>query len=165
MNEKAVELMREIIHQNIPHNIWVGSPLTEWSRLGATNKGEAGEQFIRRYLTAKGIYVGNGTRVSPYDMTIGNARDKVEVKTAGLGANGGFQFNHVRLDKDYRWLILLGVCPDDVLFDYYEKTQVLDGSAGSLVNMAEGQEVTAKIAKPQDTLRPIAQLVEWAKTL
>jgi len=98
-------------------------------------------------------------------MTIGKARDKVEVKTAGLGANGGFQFNHVRLDKDYRWLILLGVCPDDVLFDYYEKAQVIDGSAGSLVNMAEGQEVTAKIAKPQDTLRPITQLVEWAKTL
>jgi len=98
-------------------------------------------------------------------MTIGKARDKVEVKTAGLGANGGFQFNHVRLDKDYRWLILLGVCPDDVLFDYYEKAQVIDGSAGSLVNMAEGQEVTAKIAKPQDTPRPITQLVEWAKTL
>lgn len=157
--------MRTIIHENIPSSIWVGSPLNEWTRLGATNKGEAGEEFIRRYLTGIGIHVGNGNRVSPYDMTIGGNRDKVEVKTAGLGANGSFQFNHVRLDKDYKWLILLGVCPDKILFDVYGKDQVVDGRAGTVVNMAEGQTVTGKITKPLHILRPIEELSAWARTL
>jgi hypothetical protein len=36
---------------------------------------------------------------------------RVEVKTASLGANGTFQFNHVRLDKPYQYLLCLGICP------------------------------------------------------
>ena len=69
--------------------------------LGNTNRGEIGEEFIRRYLRAADIEVGNGGRTARTDLRISDYR--IEVKTASLGATGTFQFNHVRLDRDYNW--------------------------------------------------------------
>ena len=47
-------------------------------------------------------------------MRIGGRR--FEVKTASLGAKGTFQFNNVRLDRQYDFLLCLGVCPHEIRF-------------------------------------------------
>jgi hypothetical protein len=124
--------------------------------LGNTNRGEIGEEFIRRFLDQNGITVGNGGRTSRTDLRIGNSR--FEVKTASLGANGTFQFNHVRLDRQYDYLLCLGICPHQVVFNMWRKGMVAENRAGTLVRMAEGQAVTYKLTKKLDDMQNIADL-------
>ena len=141
----AVELLVDIIREHAPEDIWRDSPLVGYRMLGNTNRGAFGEEFIRRYLRQNEIEVGNGGRVSPTDLRVGDMR--FEVKTASLGANGTFQFNHVRLDRDYDYLLCLGICPNQVVFNMWRKGAVAEGRAGRLVRMAEGQAVTYKLTK------------------
>jgi hypothetical protein len=124
--------------------------------LGNTNRGEIGEEFIRRFLDQNGITVGNGGRTSRTDLRIADLR--FEVKTASLGANGTFQFNHVRLDRQYDYLLCLGICPHQVVFNMWRKGVVAENRAGTLVRMAEGQAVTYKLTKKLDDMQNIADL-------
>ncbi len=140
-----VELLVEVIREHAPEDIWQDSPLMGYRLLGNTNRGEIGEEFIRRYLCAAGIEVANGGRTSATDMAI--AKRSFEVKTASLGSNGTFQFNHVRLDRRYDYLLCLGVCPQRIVFNVWRKGDVAEERAGRLVRMAEGQAVTYKITK------------------
>lgn len=152
----AVELLVDIIREHAPKDIWQGSPLIGYRMLGNTNRGEIGEEFIRRYLAGSGIEVGNGGRTSRTDIRIGNLR--LEIKTASLGANQTFQFNHVRLDRQYEYLLCLGVCPDRVVFNMWRKGFVAENRAGTLVRMAEGQAVTYKLTKRLDHMVSIDDL-------
>lgn len=153
----AIDLLVEIIKEHAPENIWIGSPVIGYRHLGNTNRGEIGEEFVRRYLRANGFEVGNGGRTSPTDFRVGELR--FEVKTASQGAKGGtFQFNHVRLDRQYDYLLCLGICPHEIRFNMWRKGEVAEGKAGSLVRMAEGQAVTYKITKKLADLVPIEEL-------
>lgn len=138
-----VGLMVEVIKMHAPEDIWQGSPLIGYRFLGNTNRGEIGEEFVRRFLNAHDIPVAFGGRTSRTDLTIGMKR--IEIKTASLGANGTFQFNHVRLDRDYDFQFCLGICPSAIVFDIWRKGEVAENRAGKLVRMAEGQAVTYKL--------------------
>ena len=81
-----VDLLVTIIREHAPKDIWQDSPLIRYRMLGNTNRGEIGEEFIRRFLDQHEIRVGNGGRTSRTDLRIGNLR--FEIKTASLGANG-----------------------------------------------------------------------------
>ena len=152
----ALNLLAEIIQEHSPKDIWTDSPLAGYRRLGNTNRGEIGEEFLRRYLARHDIITGNGNRTSKTDLRIGSIR--FEVKTASLGANGTFQFNHVRMDRDYHYLLCLGICPDKILFNMWRKGIVAEAEAGTLVRMAEGQSVTSKLTKKLVDMRPIETL-------
>ena len=148
--------MVEIIQEHAPEDIWQGSPLIGYRSLGNTNRGEIGEEFIRRFLSAAGFSVNKSARTSETDLRIFDQR--VEVKTASLGANGTFQFNHVRLDRSYDYLLCLGICPHEIVFNMWRKGEVAENRAGSLARMAEGQAVTYKITKRLADMRPIEEL-------
>ena len=152
----AVELLQSIIREHAPEDIWQDSPLLGYRMLGNTNRGEIGEEFIRRYLSQHGIDTDNGTRTSRTDLRIGAVR--FEVKTASLGANGTFQFNHVRLDRMYDLLLCLGICPHHVVFNMWRKGAVAENQAGTLVRMAEGQAVTYKLTKKLEDMEEIENL-------
>ncbi len=154
----AVELLASIIREHSPEDIWADSPLIGYRMLGNTNRGEIGEEFVRRYLGNAGFKIGNGSRTSEIDMVIEEQR--TEVKTASLGANGTFQFNHVRLDRTYSFLLCLGVCPEQVVFNVWHKDEVIDGLAGRLVMMAQDQDVTYKITKKLDDMRPVGEMID-----
>ena len=100
--------------------------------------------------------MGNGSRTSKTDLRIGSS--SFEVKTASLGVNGTFQFNHVRLDRDYDWLLCLGICPFKIVFNTWRKGHVAEKRAGALVRMAEGQAVTYKLTKKLSDMKAIADL-------
>ncbi|MDE0262047.1 MAG: hypothetical protein OXJ37_06545 [Bryobacterales bacterium] len=158
-----VELLASIIREHSPKNIWKDSPLAGYRQLGNTNRGEIGEEFIRRYLRQHGLKVGNGNRTSETDMLIETLR--FEVKTASLGANGTFQFNHVRLDRAYEHLLCLGICPTKVVFNAWRKGEVAEHRAGTLVRMAEGQGVTFKLTKRLDEMLDIQRLPELIRLI
>ena len=151
-----VDLLVTIIREHAPEDIWQDSPLIRYRMLGNTNRGEIGEELIRRFLDQHEIRVGNGGRTSRTDLRIGNLR--FEIKTASLGANGTFQFNHVRLDRQYDYLLCLGICPHQVVFNMWCKGMVAESRAGTLVRMAEGQAVTYKLTKKLDDMLAIADL-------
>ena len=151
-----VDLLVTIIREHAPKDIWQDSPLIRYRMLGNTNRGEIGEEFIRRFLDQHEIRVGNGGRTSRTDLRIGNLR--FEIKTASLGANGTFQFSHVRLDRQYDYLLCLGICPHQVVFNMWRKGVVAENRAGTLVRMAEGQAVTYKLTKKLDDMQNIADL-------
>lgn len=52
-----IDLMVDIIKDHAPENIWIESPLLAYRNLGNTNRGEIGEEFIRRFVTAASIEV------------------------------------------------------------------------------------------------------------
>ena len=76
--------------------------------LGNTNRGEIGEEFLRRFLRHHDFEVGNGNRTDPTDLRIGATQ--FEVKIAPLGANGIFLFNHGQMDRQHHFLLSLGIC-------------------------------------------------------
>ena len=158
---RPIELMAVIIQEQSPEDIWRDSPLVGYRLLGNTNRGVIGEEFVRRYLKEHGIDVGNGNRTSPVDFTVGQLR--FEVKTASLGANGTFQFNHVRLDRNYDYLLCLGICPQEIVFNMWRKGEVAEGDAGRLVRMAEGQAVTYKLTKKLDDMVAIEEMPCWIR--
>lgn len=151
-----VELLVKIIKEHAPEDIWLESPLIGYRQLGNTNRGEIGEEFVRRYLKEAGVSVASGGRTSLTDMQV--AGHAFEVKTASLGANGTFQFNHVRMDRKYEYLLCLGICPLEIVFNMWRKGEVAEGLAGTLVRMAEGQSVTYKLTKKLGDMKPIADL-------
>ena len=79
------------------------------------------------------------------------------MKTASIGTNGTFQFNHIRLDRTYNYLICLSTCPDKIVFNAWRKGV----GAGSLVRMAEGQSTTHKLTQRLADMRPIQGLLDW----
>lgn len=154
----AVELLASIIKEHNPEDIWADSPLIRYRMLGNTNRGEIGEEFVRQYLGQASFKIGNGNRTSEIDMVIEGRR--TEVKTASLGAKGTFQFNHVRLDRGYDFLLCLGICPERIVFNVWRKDEVNDGATGHLVMMAQDQDVTYKITKKLDDMRPIDEMID-----
>lgn len=156
-----IDLMVDIIAERTPRSIWTGSPLEGYRRLGNTNRGQIGEDFVARYLADAGIEVVQGSRVTPTDLRIAGSR--FEVKTASLGANGTFQFNHIRLDRTYQYLLCLGIAPRSIVFMAWRKGVVSEGGAGALVRMAEGQSTTHKLTKRLAEMRPIEELAAWVR--
>ena len=91
------------------------------------------------------------------------AGERFEVKTASEGTNGTFQFNHIRLDRRYKYLLCLGIRPAAIVFGVWSKGDVAEGVAGRLVRMAEGQSVTFKLTKKADDLDSIVRLPGWIR--
>jgi len=153
-----IDLLVEVIKEEAPEDIWQGSRLLGYRLLGNTNRGEVGEKFIIRYLEGFGISAESGeNRTSRTDLHIGEI--KLELKTASMGANRTFQYNHVRLDRDYHYLLCLGLCPDQIVYSLWRKGEVAEGHAGKLVRMAEGQSVTFKLTKKLSDMDNLETLV------
>ena len=157
----AVHLLIEVIRDHSPPSKWTGAPLESFRRVANTNRGQIGEAFIHRYLNMHGIDTGNGARITPTDLTIEGRN--FEVKTASEDVSGSFQFNHVRLDRAYDYLLCLAIAPSDILFNAWRKGHVAEGRAGKLVRMAEGQSVTFKLTKRKVDMRPIEKLPAWVR--
>lgn len=68
-------------------------------------------------------------------MEIGGAA--IEVKTASLGANGTFQFNHIRYFERYKYVICVGICPTEIVYNVWSRGDIAEEKAGHLVRMAE----------------------------
>jgi len=80
----AVELLKTVIREHNPEDIWANSPFLRYRALGNTTKGEIGEEFISRYLRSSEFTVDRASRISEIDLVIEGR--STEVKTASLVA-------------------------------------------------------------------------------
>lgn len=83
-----ITILLEVIRDKSPKSKWTDAPLEKFRHVENTNRGEIGEEFLRRFLKRHGIKAGNGSRVTPTDLRIYGAR--VEVKTASEDRGGIF---------------------------------------------------------------------------
>lgn len=158
----AIALMQEVIRKHTSTTIWTGSPLEAFRQVANTNRGDIGEEFVYRYLKQSGMPVSQSeSRVKEWDLLIADKR--CEVKTASEDVGGSFQFNHIRLDRDYQYLLCLGVRPAAIMFGVWRKGAVSEGEAGRLVRMAEGQSVTYKLTKNPTDMMDVEDLPEWVR--
>ena len=157
----AVDMMLDVIVEyREKTGMWEGATLEAFRNLHNTTRGTVGEQFLIRYLCRHGIEASRmGSRSSVYDIEVGGK--KIEVKTASEGRNRSFQFNHIRLDVGYDYLLALAVSPESLRFGVWPKRVVESGAAGRLVRMARGQGITHKMTKHMDDLEPIENLPRW----
>ena len=158
----SLDLMLEVIRDHSPASKWSGATLEPFRQVANTNRGDIGEDFIVRYLEHFGIAAAKSeSRVHPWDLEIDGL--KFEVKTASEDRSGSFQFNHIRLDRNYDYLLCLGVRPEEIVFNAWRKGDVSEGVAGTLVRMAEGQSVTHKLTKRPDDMKSIEDLPGWIR--
>ena len=68
------------------------------------------------------------------------------------------------MDREYDYLLCLGVSPAGIWFNGWRKGEVAEGDAGRLVRMAEGQSVTFKLTKRLADMRLIDELPEWVRS-
>ena len=142
----------------------VGGDSRAFRQVANTNRGDIGEDFIVRYLGHFEIPIAKSeSRVYPWDLEIAGL--KFEVKTASEDRGGSFQFNHIRLDRGYDYLLCLGVRPEEIVFNAWRKGEVSEGVAGTLVRMAEGQSVTHKLTKRPDDMKSIEDLLDWIRSV
>ena len=80
------------------------------------------------------------------------------MKTASLGTNGTFQFNHIRSDRTYNYLLCLDICPDKIVFNAWRRCVTSESGVGS---DGDGQSTTHKLTKRLVEMRPIEELIGW----
>ena len=156
--------MLEVIKEHTPASKWSGALLEPFRQVANTNRGDIGEEFVARYLDQFEIpVVRSESRIHPWDLDIAGL--KFEVKTASEDRGGSFQFNHIRLDRSYDYLLCLGIRPEEILFNGWRKGEVSEGVAGTLVRMAEGQSVTHKLTKRPADMRKIEDIPDWVRSI
>ena len=125
-----------------------------------TAVGSVGQTFVRNVcdelgidneppITAKGKEAYN----SPWDLKIQDVT--FEIKTASEDTSGSYQFNHVRLHRDYNALLCIGISPDNIYFQVWTKAEIATGVAGKLTSMEKGGASDFKLSKSKSALLTI----------
>jgi len=150
-----LEIFQEVISGKTIDKKWTGQPHQAFKNLANTSKGDAGEEFIKKYAESLGFKVGATNRLGDWDLMI---NDKMfEIKLASEDITGSFQFNHIRYDSKYDYLLCLGVTPDNLIFNIWTKAEVATGVAGNLVSMGKNQNASFKLTKKPEALKPILE--------
>jgi hypothetical protein len=150
------QIFLEVIKTKLIDAKWAGQPHETFKNLPNSSKGDAGEEFIRRYAKELGFTVEKLKRLGDWDLKIQGK--KFEVKLATEDTSGNLQFNHIRYDSKYDYLLCLGVTPNHLFFGIWNKGEVATGVAGNLVSMGKNQNSSFKLTKKASNLYDIEKL-------
>ena len=153
-----IKLLLKVAKEKHIDDKWIGKPLYLIKILPNSNKGDLAEAFVKEYCNALGFKAEKEHRLGDFDVMINNK--KFEVKMATEDLTGNFQFNHIRMDFDYDWLICFGVSHSDIFFEIYRKEDVVMKRAGVLVPMGKGHNADWKLTKKKSVLLPISKFKE-----
>jgi hypothetical protein len=144
---------------------WMGQPHESFKHLANTSKGDAAETFVAEYASALGFNaeINPAGRNGDWDVKINDK--KFEIKCASEDVTGSFQFNHIRYDYKYDFLLCLGVAPSNLVFKIWNKGEVATGVAGNLVSMGRGQNSSFKLTKKKRELYEIEKLLDELRPL
>jgi len=149
-------IFHDVTKRKIIDKKWTNSMHESFKHLGNTSKGDAGQEFIMKYAIELGFTAEDFGRTGDRDVMI-QGKD-FEVKLASEDTSGSFQFNHIRLDYKYDFLLCLGVTPDNLVFGIWSKADVATNKAGTLVSMGRGQNSSFKLTKKKSVLSDIHEL-------
>jgi len=159
-----LDLLLKIAKEKTKLGKWDNQPLQLIKVMPNSTKGDLAEAFIIEYSKELGFDVKDKrSRLGDYDAEINGM--KFEVKMATEDISGHFQFNHIRYDYTYDWLLCLGITPAIILFGIWSKADLVTGKAGALVSMGRGQNASFKLTKPKKSLRPISEFKSRIQSL
>ena len=155
----AIELMKDVITTYANNPKWIDAPLGDIKILSNTHIGNVGQDFIQQWCDVEDLnWELPESPQNPWDIWIKSV--SFEVKTATEDVNGKFQFNHIRHHRDYQALLVLGIAPNEILFNAWRKGDVVEGRAGRLVTMDKGSSATFKLTKKPSELFPITKFTD-----
>ncbi len=160
---EPLKIFLEVIINKKIDKKWASQPHEAFKNLPNSSKGDAGEEFIKKYAESLGFTVGRTNRLGDWDLEISGK--KFEIKLASEDITGSFQFNHIRYDSKYDYLLCLGVTPNNLVFDVWPKGDVATGLAGNLVSMGKNQNASFKLTKKVSLLKDIHKLKEILKKI
>ena len=136
---------------------WAGSKYEVIKNLSTTHKGDFGEDLITDLLNeisvkSKRINKGKGT----FDVLAGSI--KLEIKTATEDTNGNFQFNGIKKDVDYDFVVCLGVSPDELWFSIFSKEDCQALTTSMVKDGSETFKLTA--SKSQNSKWTVKRLID-----
>lgn len=154
-----IQILIKVAKEKHIEDKWIGKPLYFIKILPNTSKGDLGEDFVEAYAEELGFKVEEKkSNKGDYDKKINGK--KFEIKFATEDKSGNFQFNHIRMDFKYEYLICVGCSPEDIHFNIYQKADVVMGKAGTMVPMGKGHNADWKLTKKKSTLLPINKFKE-----
>jgi len=152
-----LKIFRDVAIGKFIDKKWTDQPHEAFKHLANSSKGDAAEEFIKIYTQALGFKIENRvSRLGDWDVKIEGKT--FEVKCATEDISGSFQFNHIRYDSKYDFLLCLGVTPKNLVFGIWGKGDVATGKAGTLVSMGKNQNSSFKLTKKVSSLRSIEGL-------
>ena len=155
----AIKLMKDVIATYANNPKWVDAPLGDIKILSNTHVGDAGQDFIKQWCQAENLaWESPESSQSPWDIRIESI--SFEIKTATEDISGKFQFNHIRHHRDYQALLVLGISPNEILFNAWRKGDVWEGKAGRLASMDKDSSATFKLTKKPSELLRITEFTE-----
>ena len=159
-----LDLLLKIAKEKTRLGKWDDQPLQLIKVMPNTTKGDLAETFIIQYSKELGFDVADKvSRLGDYDAKINGMT--FEVKMATEDISGNFQFNHIRYDYKYDWIVCLGIAPAIILFDIWSKSDLVTGKAGTLVSMGRGQNASFKLTKTKTSLHPISEFKSRIQSL
>ena len=147
-------LLIEVLDEHDDASKWDGSPFEKIKRVSNTKVGRVGQAFTVRLCGSLELECKQAPHQSAWDIRIEGVT--FEVKTATEDVRSAFQFNHIRLHREYEAVLCIGIAPEAIYFDAWTKADVVTGGAGHLVTMDKGSSATWKLTKRKDELRPIS---------
>ena len=134
---------------------WIKAHFEHIKYLSATDTGILGEEFIeaacKRLSFSKVEHLEK--RRGQFDVSINGTT--FEVKTASLDKSGSFQFNGIRYDTKYQYLLLFGVAPEALYIKIYPKSELSDIT---LTPMRKGSNSDFKHTLPPSKMCSIQSL-------
>lgn len=156
MKKKAMRILERLLKSAKVAAKWDGARFRNIKMVGATNVGQVGEQFAVEMLCAAG-YKAEPQKRGEWDIRA-NGRT-MEVKCASEDTNGGFQFNGVRYDTKYDFLLVVGISPESVHFRFYKRRELMELP---LARMAKNTSGTYKLSRRPANLLPIQNFADEA---
>src|SRR3989344_1969578 len=159
-----ITLLIKVAKEKHINKKWTDKPLYLIKILPNSNKGDLAEDFIEAYCKELGFEVEEKkSNKGDYDKKINGK--KFEIKFATEDLSGNFQFNHIRMDFKYDWLICVGCSPNEIFFEIYPKESVVMGRAGTMVPMGKGHNADWKLTKKKSALLPIISFKDKMKSI
>lgn len=156
------QIMINAININKNDEKWAQAPFEGIKLVSNTAVGNVGQTFIRNICNELGLsneppLTNNGNEAynSPWDLKIEDVT--FEIKTASEDTKGRYQFNHVRLHREYDALLCVGISPDNIYFNVWTKADVATNKAGNLTSMEKGGASDFKLSKGKKELLTIIQ--------
>jgi hypothetical protein len=101
---------------------WVGSKFEAIKSAPTTTKGDFGENLLVDLFTLINVSAHRANKgKGSFDILA--AEKKWEVKLGTEDVSGNFQFNGIKKDIEYDYVICLGVAPNNLWFNIFSKKQ------------------------------------------
>lgn len=153
-------IMTDAINSNKNDDKWANAPFEGIKLVSNTAVGSVGQTFVRKVCDELGIkneppltVKGKEAYNSPWDLKIEGVT--FEIKTASEDVHNRYQFNHVRLHREYHAILCIGISPENIYFQVWTKAELATGKAGKLTNMEKGGASDFKLSKSKAALLPI----------